>query len=146
MSIFLTLSLENAINEVTFIEATVGPLVAPAAIFLSLVVLALETDLALFPRLCAHTVLMIVHPFTVIGGAFRVDESTAAIGHTVPPLALIDASIGLNHAPESLHLILNELTLVLGTIWPDQDTQAILYFLSSDESPNEPNKIELSNS
>ena len=105
MFILLTLSLENAINEVTFVKATVSPFVASTAIFLSLMVLALETDLTLLPSLRTHTVLMIVHPFTIIGGALRIDESTTAISHAISPLALIDATVGLDHAPETLHLI-----------------------------------------
>ena len=43
----LTLTLEHTVDEVALVEAAVGPLVAPAAVFLPLVVLALEADLAL---------------------------------------------------------------------------------------------------
>ena len=66
----LTLTLEDAVDEVALVEAAIGPLVAPTAIFLSLVVLALEADLALLPRFGAHSMLMIVHPVTFVSAAF----------------------------------------------------------------------------
>jgi len=65
-----TLTLEDAVDEVALVEAAIGPLVAPTAIFLSLVVLALEADLALLPRFGAHSMLMIVHPVTFVSAAF----------------------------------------------------------------------------
>ena len=65
----LTLTLEHTVDEVALIEAAVSPLVAPAAVFLPLVVLALEADLALLPRFGAHPVLMVVHPVTFVGAA-----------------------------------------------------------------------------
>lgn len=99
------LPLEHAVDKITLVEAPVGPLVAPAAILLPLVVLALEADLALLPCFRSHAMLMVVHPFTVIGGALRVNESSAAICHAVAPLALVNAAIGLDHASKPLHLI-----------------------------------------
>ena len=65
----LTLTLEHTVDEVALIEAAVSPLVAPAAVFLPLVVLALEADLALLPRFGAHPVLMVIHPVTFVGAA-----------------------------------------------------------------------------
>lgn len=65
----LTLTLEHTVDEVALVEAAIGPLVAAAAVFLPLVVLALEADLALLPRFGAHPVLMVVHPVTFVGAA-----------------------------------------------------------------------------
>ena len=65
----LTLTLEHTVDEVALVEATIGPLVAAAAVLLPLVVLALEADLALLPRFGAHPVLMVVHPVTFVGAA-----------------------------------------------------------------------------
>ena len=66
----LTLTLENTVDEVAFIEAAVGPLVAPTAVLLPLVVLALEADLALLPRFGTHSVLMVIHPVTFVSATF----------------------------------------------------------------------------
>lgn len=129
------LPLEHAIDKIALVEAPIGPLVAPTAILFPLVVLALETDLALLPCLSPHAVLVIIHPFTVIGGSLRVDESAAAIRHAIFPLALVNAAIGLDHASEPLHLIRNELALILRAVWPDQDAKAILNWSSLNESP-----------
>ena len=115
----LTLTLEDTVDEVALVEAAIGPLVAPTAIFLSLVVLALEADLALLPRFGAHPVLMVVQPVTFVRAALRVYEYAPTISHAVFPLALIHAAIGLNHAPEPLHLPLDELALVLGPVRPN---------------------------
>ena len=104
---------ENAINEVSLVEAAVGPLVAPTAIFLALVVLALELDASLVPRLSPVSMLLVIQPFTVVCGAFGVDECTPAIGHAIHPLPLVDAPICLYHAAQTFHLIVHELALVL---------------------------------
>ena len=109
----LTLPLENTVNEITFIEAAIGPLVSTTSVLFALVVLALEADLALLPCFRAHTMLVVVHPVTLIRAAFRVYENPAAIRHPIPPLALIHASIRLYHASEALHLTLDELPLIL---------------------------------
>lgn len=93
-----TLSLEDAIYKVTFIEAAIGPFVASTTVFLALEVLAIELDLSLLPSFLSEAVLMVVHPISFISGALRVDESSATIGHTISPLSLINATVGLNHA------------------------------------------------
>lgn len=129
------LSLEDAVDKVTLVEAPIGPFVAPAPIFLSLVVLALEADLSLFPGFGAHAVLMVVHPVALVGRALRVDERSAAVGHAVAPLALVHAPVRLDHAPKALHLTLTELSLILRSISPDQDAETILDLLSLDVAP-----------
>mmetsp|Transcript_10862 Transcript_10862/g.13700 ORF Transcript_10862/g.13700 Transcript_10862/m.13700 type:complete len:96 (+) Transcript_10862:986-1273(+) len=79
--------------------------------------------------------LLVVQPFTIVGGAFGVDEGTAAVSHAVHPLALVDTSIGLNHTPKALHLVVHELALVLRAIWPDQDAQTVLDFATTGVLP-----------
>ena len=131
----LTLALEHAVDEVALVEAAVGPLVATAAVLLALVVLALKLDLAELPCLLAVSMLVVVHPFTFVSGALGVDECSATICHAVAPLALVNASVGLNHSTEPLHLIHRELALILRAVWPDQDAQAILDFSALDKTP-----------
>lgn len=120
-----SLSLEHAINEVALIEASVSPLITTPSILLSLVVLAFKPDLALVPGLLSKAMLLVVHPFTFIGGAFRVDERAATIGHAIQPLTLINRTVGLDHAALPLHHVHSKLSLILGTILPDQYAQAV---------------------
>lgn len=61
-----TLSLEDTVDEISFVEASIGPFVATAPIFLSFEVLAFKLDLALLPSFTSVAVLVIIHPFTVI--------------------------------------------------------------------------------
>ena len=117
----LTLALKHAVDEVTLIEAAIGPLVAATTIFLALVVLSLEFYFASIPRLAAESMLLIVHPFAFIGAAFRVNECASSIGHAIEPLPLVDGAIGLDHAAQPAHLVVAELALVLRAVWPDQD-------------------------
>ena len=130
-----TLTLEDRIFEVAFIKASVSPFVAAPTILLSLVILPLKLNLTKFPCLLAVSMLMVVHPVSFISGAFRVDESTATIGHAIAPLTLINASVCLDHAAQPLHLIVLELSLILGSIGPDEDAEAVLNFAFVDESP-----------
>jgi hypothetical protein len=87
---FLTLALEDTVDEVSFVKASVGPLVATASVLLALIVLAFKLDFALVPGFRAEAVLLVVHPFALVGGSFGVDECTTTIGHTVEPLPLVD--------------------------------------------------------
>jgi hypothetical protein len=64
------LSLEDAIDEVALIKASVGPLISPTSILLALEVLTLKFDFALLPRLLAKAVLLIVEPFPFVGRSF----------------------------------------------------------------------------
>merc|ERR1719469_948027 len=57
--------------------------------------------------------LLVIQPFAIVGLALAVDESATTISHSVHPLALVDAAISLAHAPEALHLVIDELALVL---------------------------------
>lgn len=65
-----TLTGEYAIDEVTFVEAAVGPLVATASVLLALIVGTLESDASLIPGFAPKTVLLIIQPFAIVGGAF----------------------------------------------------------------------------
>jgi len=130
-----TLASEYAIDEVTFVEAAVGPLVATAPILLALVVGALESNACLVPGLATLAMLLVIQPFAIVGRALAVDESATTISHSVHPLALVDAAISLAHAPEALHLVIDELALVLRAVWPDQDAQAVLHLALVDVPP-----------
>ena len=66
----LTLTGEYAIDEVTLVEAAVGPLVATASVLLALIVGTLESDASLIPGFAPKTVLLIIQPFAIVGGAF----------------------------------------------------------------------------
>lgn len=134
----LTLASEYAIDEVTFVEAAVGPLVATAPILLALVVGALESNACLVPGLATLAMLLVIQPFAIVGRALAVDESATTISHSVHPLALVDAAISLAHAPEALHLVIDELALVLRAVWPDQDAQAVLHLALVDVPPMGP--------
>lgn len=90
---------ENTIDEITLVKATIGPLVATPPIFLALIVCALETYPGLVPSLSTMAMLLIIQPFAIVGRAFRIYELAPAIRHTIHPLALIDASVSLAHAP-----------------------------------------------
>ena len=131
----LTLTFKDAVNEIAFVEAAISPLVATAAILFAQLVFTFEFDPSLLPCLLAEPVLVVIHPFAFVGGALGVDEGALAISHSIHPLALIHTAIRLNHAAKPLHLVLAELALVLRTVWPDQDAQAVLHLTALDKTP-----------
>jgi hypothetical protein len=59
--------LEDAIDEIALVEAAISPFVAASSIFLALEVLTFELNLALFPSLAAIAMLVVFHPFAIIG-------------------------------------------------------------------------------
>ena len=89
--------MEYTVDEVSFVKASVGPLVATASVLLALAVLAFKLDFALVPRFTPEAVLLVVHPFALVGGSLGVDERAATIGHTVEPLPLVDRAVSLDH-------------------------------------------------
>lgn len=93
-----TLTFEDAVLEVSLVEAAVGPLVPTLSIFLALHVLAFKLDLALFPGFTTESVLLVVHPIAFVRRALGVNEGTSSISHAVGPLTLVDGAIPLNHA------------------------------------------------
>ena len=95
----LTLTSENTIDKITLVKAAIGPLVATPTVFLALIVGALESYPGLVPSFSTMSMLLIIQPFAIVGRAFRIYERAPAIRHTIHPLALIDASVGLAHAP-----------------------------------------------
>ena len=97
--LWLTLTSENTIDEITLVKATIGPLVATSPIFLALIVCALKPYPGLVPSFSTMAMLLIIQPFAIVGRAFRIYERAPAIRHTIHPLALIDASVSLAHAP-----------------------------------------------
>ena len=131
----LTLTFKDAVNEIAFVEAAISPLVATAAILFAQLVFTFELDPSLLPCLLAEPVLVVIHPFTFVGGALGVDEGALAISHAIHPLALIHTAICLDHATQPLHLVLAELALVLRTVWPDQDAQAVLHLAALYKTP-----------
>jgi len=130
-----TLTFKDAVNEIAFVEAAISPLVATATILFAQLVFTFELDPSLLPCLLAEPVLVVIHPFTFVGGALGVDEGALAIGHAIHPLALIHTAISLDHATQPLHLVLAKLALVLRTVWPDQDAQAVLHLAALYKTP-----------
>ena len=132
---FLTLTFEDAVNEVTLVKASVGPLVATSTILFAQLVFTFKLDPSLLPCLLTEPVLVVIHPFALVGGALGVDEGALAIGHSIHPLTLIHATIRLDHATQPLHLVLAELALVLRTVRPDQDAQTVLHLAALYKTP-----------
>lgn len=67
-------TLEHAIDKITIVVASVSPFVSSAPIFLSLIVFALEFNLAFIPSFTAVSVLEVINPIAVVCGSLRIDE------------------------------------------------------------------------
>lgn len=106
-------ALENTVYEVAFIVASVGPFISAMAIFLTLVIFALEFNLAFIPGLAAISMLEIIDPIAVVGRALGVYKRAIAVRHAVRPLSLIHATVCLCHPAVAFHLVLPELALIL---------------------------------
>jgi len=61
------LALKDAIDEIAFIKTAISPFIATSPIFLALEVLPFELNLALLPGLTAVPMLVVIHPFAIIG-------------------------------------------------------------------------------
>ena len=129
------MTLENTVDKVTLVKASIGPFVATASVFLALKVLSFKLDFALVPSFRPKTVLLVVHPFALVGGSFGVNECSSTIRHPVEPLSLVDRSVSLDHSAKALHHVHAKLTLVLRPVLPDQDAEAVLHFTSIHEPP-----------
>ena len=90
--------MEDTVDEVSFVEASVGPLVATTSVLFALVVLPFKPDFALLPGFRPEAVLLVVHPFALVGGSLGFDERATTISHTVEPLPLVDRAVSLDHA------------------------------------------------
>ena len=85
----LTLTLEHTVNEVALVEAAIGPLVPPGAVFLAVDKLALVHRAVGLPRLRALPVLAIVAPLALIPVPFQVFKCAYTVGLVVDPVSLI---------------------------------------------------------
>lgn len=126
---------EETVRKITLEVGAVRPLIATAAMHLSVHKLATKLDLPEFPRLFAKTLLKIVDPLALGGASLRVDETAVAVSHVVLPVALVDVAIGLRHAAPPAHFIVYELTNVRSSIFPSEHAYSVTHELAINHSP-----------
>ena len=113
--VVLALSVELAINEVTFVGATLELKLAFSCL-LSHRKVTRVLHLSTFPSLHSMPILQVVRPFTLVHGSFGINKHTVAFCLAVLPLTLVDVSIRVVHPSFSVEQLVLSLTLVARSV------------------------------
>lgn len=135
-----TLAIHLVFSELSIVHTSIGPCVDPVtfhfvvnkvafvvgtvehrefALAVAEPVDVLPFKVAIVPLLLTEAVLLIHRPFSVVGCLVGANQLALATLQIFLPVALVVAAIRVNHASQPLELVVDPVTVVAHSVWPD---------------------------
>ena len=120
------LALHAIVDEGAFELAAVLPLEATPPVLLALVVLAF-VDCSVRPVLLPLPMVLIVDPIALVISTIVMEIGALAIRSVILPVAHVYISIAMDDTPETLLLVLVEVAVIPGAVWPNLRSFAVAH-------------------
>lgn len=121
----LSHALELSVNKVSFVVRSVFPRKFSLSILLSLIKISNICCSSVVPSFLAMAVLNIVQPLSYVSRLLCVCEYTDSTSFVVLPVPFINISVRVSHAAVPVCHVPSPLTLVLGAVTPELDTDPV---------------------